>query len=163
MGISVTPTNTNGSSGSAPPTAQNGEVERLTALAQAATSYPDALLLAADAASAELLETMKAARVQKCEPKVEALRRSGLHVLLLETMLRGALSEALVKQHLTRMQDAIRARLTPVQDLKNGILAFDEICQQLALVIGKDAPFHYPLDGNRARDLLITYARSLHR
>ena len=64
---------------------------------------------------------------------------------------------------LDRMREAIRARLISVLDLKNGILAFDDAAQRLAMVSGKAGPFQYPLLGNHARDALITFARSLHR
>lgn len=140
-----------------------GVVQGLMREAEAAPTYEKALPFVAEAITAQLLDAMRGAKVPKADQQVEALRRSGLDRLLVEALLRGKLTYQAADRHLNRMRDAIRARGVPVQDVKNGILAFDGAAQRLALVSGKGGPFQYPLHGNHARDSMITFASSLHR
>lgn len=90
------------------------------------------------------------------------LRRSGLHFLLIEGFSEGQLSYAAVSRHLDRLGRWVRDRKRTAQEIKLGILAFDEVAQRLAIAGGVGGPFRYPLR-DRARDSLITFARALHR
>ncbi len=117
----------------------------------------------AEAVALQLLDAMKSSRVPKADQQIDALKRSGLHELLVDTLMKGKLTFQAADKHLNRMRIAIKSRQIAVNDLKNGILAFDDAAQRLALVSGKGGPFQYPLQGNHARDSLITFARSLHR
>jgi hypothetical protein len=145
------------------PTATNETVKGLMRRAEDAQSYEDALPFVAEAITAQLLEAMKTSKMPKADQQIDALKKSGLDQLLVEALLRGRLTYQAADRHLNRMRDSIRSRVVPVQDMKNGILAFDGAAQRLALVSGKGGPFQYPLHGNHARDSLITFASSLHR
>ena len=138
-------------------------VKELMKKAEVAPTYEEALPFVSEAILTQLLDAMKMSKIPKADQEVDSLRRSGLDQLLVESLLRGRLSHQSTDRHLNRMRDAIRSRGIGVADLKNGILAFDGAAQRLALVAGKGGPFQYPLQGNHARDSLITFARSLHR
>jgi hypothetical protein len=138
-------------------------VKSLMKQAEDAPYYEDAVPFVAEAVTLQLLDAMKSSRVPKSDQQIEALKKSGLHELLVDTLMKGKLTYQAADRHLERMRAAIRGRTISVQDLKNGILAFDDAAQRLALVSGKGGPFQYPLAGNHARDSLITFARSLHR
>jgi hypothetical protein len=148
-------------------TFQSGErteaVKGLMQQAEAAPTWNEAQPLVSEAIVAQLLEAMKAWKVPKAEQAHESLRRSGLDQLLVEALLRGKLTYQASDRHLNRLRDAIRSRVISVNDIKNGILAFDGAAQRLAIVSGKNGPFSYITRGNHARDSLITFARSLHR
>ena len=138
-------------------------VRGLMAKAETAPTYDEALPFVAEAITAQLLHAMKSSKVPKADQEIEALRRSGLDRLLVESLVRGKLSYQSVDRHLNRFRQAIKTRDISVNDMKSGILAFDGAAQRLALVSGKGGPFQYPIAGNHARDSLITFARSLHR
>lgn len=138
-------------------------VQALMLQAEAAPSWEAAQPFASEAITAQLLEAMKAWKVQKADQAHDALKRSGLDGLLVESLLRGKLTYQASDRHLNRLRDSIRSRAVSVNDIKNGILAFDAAAQRLAIVSGKNGPFQYATRVNHARDSLITFARSLHR
>lgn len=144
-----------------PPT--NERVRGLLREAEAQATYEAALPLVGEALIAQLVDAMKASKMPKADQAIESLKRAGLDQLLVEAMLRGKLTLHAADRHLNRMRDGIKNRTIPVQDVKNGILAFDGAAQRLALVAGKGGTFQYPLLGNHPRDSLITFASSLHR
>lgn len=131
--------------------------------AETAPTWEDAFPFVAEAIIAQLLEAMRAWKVPKAEHAHEALKKSGLDQLLVEALMRGKLTYQASDRHLNRLRDAIKTRQIGVQDIKNGIHAFDGAAQRLAIVSGKNGPFLYPLRGNHARDSLITFGSSLHR
>lgn len=131
--------------------------------ASEATTREEFEARAADAVCADLLAAMKASGIPKGEAAMAALKRSGLHKLLVRSLALGRVSHSAVRAELDRMMKALASRTAVAADFKTGILAFDEACQRLALAAGKGGPFRYGTTENRARDSLITFARSLHR
>jgi hypothetical protein len=131
--------------------------------AEAAATLEETLRIASDALLPRLLETMKQSGIPKAEQAVDALKRSGLDKLLIRAMGMGRLSHSAVRSELDRLMKALAQRTLTAVDIKAGILAFDESARRLAMSSGKGGPFRYPSTQNRARDSLITFARSLHR
>lgn len=130
---------------------------------RAAPSLDEALVLAGQAVVGALREAMKAAGLAKIEPSLAALQATQLDRLLARSLAEGAVDHRVVRGELERLMKALSSRALVAADLKAGILAFDEAAQRIALAAGRGAAFKYPTVGNRARDSLITFARSLHR
>lgn len=106
--------------------------------------------------------TMRAKRIAKPEKAAAALCAAGLDRLLVEGWLRGRVTTAAADRQLAEMRSALASRRASAEDLKYGILAFDGFAQRMAAA-DTDANFTYSLKENRARDLLLTFARALHR
>jgi hypothetical protein len=139
------------------------ETEALLAQAQAAIEPEDALRLAGEAVSTELLHSMKAAGISKSDKSVTALKIAGLDTLLALALAEGRLKYTPVTEVLTRLRTSLQSRSLSAIQIKDGILAFDAAAQRLAMVAGDKGSFAYSTKGNRARDSLLTFARSLHR
>lgn len=122
-----------------------------------------ALALAADALTTELLNAMKTVGVKRSDDAIAALKKTGLDKLLVRSMALGQVSHTVVRTELDRLTKALGRRELTAQELKAGILTFDESAQRIALSTTKGLSFKYPSVANRARDSLITFARSLHR
>ena len=134
-------------------------------LAQAAASEDpkESLRLAGEAVSQELLTAMKAAGIAKAEKSVKALDEAGLNQLLALALATGKLSYRAVDEVLAQLRDDLSNRVLTAEQIKDSILSFDAAAQRLAMVGGQGGGFEYPTKGNRARDSLMTFARSLHR
>lgn len=134
-------------------------------LEQAAASEDpkEALRLAGEALSKELLVAMKAAGITKADKSVKALDAAGLNQLLALALAKGKLSYRAVDDVLAELREALTNRTLTAEQIKDSILAFDAAAQRLAMVGGQGGSFEYPTKGNRARDSLMTFARSLHR
>jgi hypothetical protein len=139
------------------------ESESLLKQAQLATESSETLRLAGAAVSAELLAAMKAAGISKSDKSVSALRAAGLDGLLAMALANGRLRYTPVTEFLARLRTDLQDRSLSAEQIKDGILAFDSAAQRLAMVSGSGGGFVYPTKGNRARDSLMTFARSLHR
>ena len=139
------------------------ETQALLAQAQAAAEPKEALRLAGEAVSQELLRAMKAAGLPKSDKSVTALKVAGLDALLALALADGKLKYTPVTEVLSRLRNDLQNRSLTAVQIKEGILAFDAAAQRLSMVVGPDGSFEYPTKGNRARDSLITFARSLHR
>ena len=131
--------------------------------AEAANDPEEALRLAGEAVSETLLKAMKSAGITKSDKSVTALKRAGLDSLLALSLAHGRLKYTPVTELLARFRSALQERSLTAEQIKDGILAFDAAAQRLAMVGGSAGGFTYPTKGNRARDSLITFARSLHR
>jgi hypothetical protein len=131
--------------------------------AQEAPTLIEAEKLGGEAIALELLGAMKAAGIPKADAAINALRKSGLHRLLAKSLAAGRVGHVAVRLELDRLMKELATRAITAQELKLGILAFDEACQRLAIAAGKGGPFRYSTTENRARDSMITFARSLHR
>ncbi|MFO0724492.1 MAG: hypothetical protein U1E65_11955 [Myxococcota bacterium] len=127
------------------------------------TDKASALALAAEALTTELLFAMKTVGIKKSEEAISALKKTDLDKLLVRSMALGKVSHISVRNELDRLTKALGRRELSAQELKAGILAFDESAQRIALSTTKGLSFKYPTVANRARDSLITFARSLHR
>ncbi|MCC7382560.1 MAG: hypothetical protein IT384_12055 [Deltaproteobacteria bacterium] len=132
-------------------------------LAGSPKAAADLELAANEAVLDELLKAMKSSGIPKAEQSIDALRRSGLDHVLTYSLAIGRLSHESVRRELDRFMKALANRTLTANDIKLGILALDEAAQRLAIAAGKGGPFRYPTSQNRARDSLITFARSLHR
>lgn len=130
---------------------------------RAAPSLDEALVHAGQAVVHALRDAMKAAGISKIEPSLAALQATQLDRLLARSLAEGAVDHRVVRRELDRLMRALSSRAIAAADLKAGILAFDEAAQRIALAAGRGSAFKYPTVGNRARDSLITFARSLHR
>ena len=139
------------------------ETEALLAEAQSSTEPDEALRLAGEAVSTELLLSMKAAGLTKSDKSVAALKVAGLDSLLALALADGRLKYSPVTEVLSRLRTSLQNRSLSAVQIKDGILAFDAASQRLAMVSGENGSFEYPTKGNRARDSLLTFARSLHR
>src|SRR5437667_148429 len=124
---------------------QAGLLATLLDRAATAPTLDDAVRLAAVAVTTQLLSALKVAGVPKAEHSIDALKRSRLDRLLVRALARGRVTHTMVTAELDRMRKALAARTASAQDLKLGIVAFDEASQRLALVAGKTGPFQYPL------------------
>ncbi len=130
---------------------------------RAAPTLDAALVHAGQAVVQALRDAMKAAGISKIEPALAALQATELDRLLARSLAEGAVDHRVVRGELERLMRALSSRTIAAADLKAGILAFDEAAQRIALAAGRGSAFKYPTVGNRARDSLITFARSLHR
>jgi hypothetical protein len=139
------------------------ESKPLLEAAASAASAEEARGLAGQAVLAELSRAMREAGITKAEQSVAAINAAGLGPLLARALAEGRVKLSWVDAELDRFRKALVRRDLSAQDIKLGILAFDECAQRLSLVAGKTGGFDYPSSGNRARDSLITFARSLHR
>ncbi|MBI2376072.1 MAG: hypothetical protein HYV07_18910 [Deltaproteobacteria bacterium] len=146
--------------------ALDDEGPKLILLAQAERSgepgAKDAVVEGARAFAEVLAAAMRAAKMPRPEQSLEHLRNAQLEVLLARAIGRGALGYGAVADQLERMRRALAARDVTAKQLELGIVALDELLQRLALVAPRGG-FSYPMENNRARDSLITFARSLHR
>ncbi|MBK8013175.1 MAG: hypothetical protein IPK13_17690 [Deltaproteobacteria bacterium] len=106
--------------------------------------------------------SMRAKRIAKPERAAAVLRACGLDRLLVEGWVRGRVTTTAADRQLAQMRDALATRRCAPEDLKYGILAFDGFAQRMAAA-DSDGTFAYTLKENRARDLLLTFARALHR
>lgn len=129
----------------------------------AAPSLDEALARAGRVVVQALREAMKSAGISKIEQSLAALETTQLDRLLARSLAEGAVDHRVVRRELDRLMRALSTRTLAAADLKAGILAFDEAAQRIALAAGRGTAFKYPTVGNRARDSLITFARSLHR
>ena len=142
------------------------EKSQPSSLLEQATASDDpkeALRLAGEAVSRELLVAMKAAGITKAEKSVQALDAAGLNQLLAIALAKGKLSYRAVDDVLVQLREALSNRTLTAEQIKDSILSFDAAAQRLAMVGGHGGGFEYPTKGNRARDSLMTFARSLHR
>ncbi len=139
------------------------ETNALLEQAKQADTEDEALRLAGAAVSTQLTAAMRAAGLTKPEKSIQAMKAVGLDRLLAAALAEGRLRYPRVQDELARFRTALGDRSLSANDIKLGILAFDESSQRLALVSGKKGEFSYPATSNRARDSLITFARSLHR
>jgi len=131
--------------------------------ARSAASLDEALVFAGQAVVDALSEAMKAAGYTKGPDAGQALQKVGLDRLLARSLGEGQVDHRAARTEIDRLMKALSARTTTANDIKAGILAFDEAAQRIALSIGRGTAFKYPLATNRARDSLLTFARSLHR
>jgi len=139
------------------------DTESLLHQAQSASEPTEVLRLAGEAVSSELLVAMKAAGIPKSDKAVTALKTAGLDTLLAIALAHGRLKYSPVTEILAGLRTALQDRSLSAEQIKDGILAFDSAAQRLAMVSGAGGDFSYPTKGNRARDSLMTFARSLHR
>lgn len=139
------------------------QAEALLVQAKEAGSRQEAVRLAGEALVEELRHAMKSSGIAKADQSLAALEKAGLHTLLAVCLHEGRVRFSLVNEELDRFRKALVSRDLSANDIKLGILAFDETAQRLSLVAGKNGEFVYPHVANRARDSLITFARSLHR
>lgn len=119
--------------------------------------------LSADDFRSALVEGFKLASVPKPDQAVSMLAKTGLERLLWAGIERGRITERMASDELGRLGDALKTRRLQADEIKLGILALDDAAQLFAGALGKDGGFRYDHSQNRARDLLITFARSLHR
>jgi hypothetical protein len=103
---------------------------------------------------------MKEARVSKADKKHSDLVAANLHRLLVDVLLEGRLKTSVAQDYLDKLRQMLVERTATIDVVKNGIVAFDEVTQYIAATTNA---IEYPTDNNRARDLLVTYARALHR
>jgi hypothetical protein len=128
-----------------------------------ASPTAEALRLANEAVTAGLLEALRAAELPKPEHTVAVLKKAGLDVLLTRTLGKGRLTHGMVNAQIDSMRGQLAGRKLSATELRDGILAFDELALRLGFIAGRQGKFEYPATQNRGRDLLITFARSLHR
>lgn len=110
--------------------------------------------------SLRMHRAMKEARVSKADKKHGDLVASKLDHLLTDVLLEKRLKVSMAQDYLDRLRAMLADRTATPEIVKNGIVAFDEVAQLLAVTTDE---IEYPTDNNRARDLLVTYARALHR
>lgn len=134
--------------------------ERLKAAREAAT-LDEALDAAGKVVVEVLREAMRAAGIPKIDAALSALAATELDHLLARSLAEGEVDHREVRRQLDRLMRALSARTLSAADIKAGILAFDEAAQRIAGASVRG--LKYPTAGNRARDSLITFARSLHR
>lgn len=110
-----------------------------------------------------LAEGFKLASIPKPDQAVSMLAKTGLEQLLWSGIERGRITERMASEELTRLGEALKTRRLGADEIKLGILALDDAAQLFSGALGKDGGFRYDHSQNRARDLMITFARSLHR
>jgi len=135
----------------------------LLAEAERAATRAEAARLAGDAVLMELADVLEKSGLSKAEETVGAIAKVGLGALLAESLAEGRMRYAKVGAEIERLRRALIDRALSANEIKLGILALDDVAQRLSLVGGKGGGFDYPATQNRARDSLITFARSLHR
>ncbi|MBI4815551.1 MAG: hypothetical protein HY791_04815 [Deltaproteobacteria bacterium] len=144
----------------------DAEGPKLVLLAQAERAGEpgarEGLETAAQELVAALAAAMKSAKMPRPEQSLLHLQTAGLQTLLARALGRGQLGYGAVADQLERMRQGLARREKTARELELGILALDELAQRIALVSGRGG-FTYPTEANRARDSLITFARSLHR
>jgi hypothetical protein len=143
------------------------------AAAEKASSKEEALAIATEYLIPRLATIMEANKLPGVAAKIEALKTSGLDSLLVEGVVLGRVTAPMARDHIQRMLRALRDRAIGVDELKAGILVFDELARRVFIAVKldgpfryaakPDGPFRYPDIANRARDLLIALAYSLHR
>jgi hypothetical protein len=148
---------------SAPNPARPARVAEALERAGQAGSAAEALEVLASLVRAELRDAMRAAGVAKPEAALNALERTGLDQLLVRGLAFGRISPLAVRCELDRLRRALSERRFTAAELKLALVSLDENAQRLALALDRSAGFRYPTQGNRARDSLLTFARSLHR
>ena len=134
--------------------------ERLKAAREAAT-LDEALDQAGKVVVEVLREAMRAAGTPKIDAALAALSMTELDHLLARSLAEGEVDHREVRRQLDRLMRALSSRTLSAAEIKAGIRAFDEAAQRIAGASVRG--LKYPTTGNRARDSLITFARSLHR
>lgn len=110
--------------------------------------------------SERMHRAMKESRMSKADKKHADLVATNLHRTLTQIILDGKFTVDLAQKELDRLRDAMVSGAVSAESIKNGIVVFDGLAQRLAMTSDN---LDYPTDRNRARDLLVTYARALHR
>jgi hypothetical protein len=120
----------------------------------------------AEAVAAEAPALLREARRPRPEALARELTRAGLHLFLAERLVEGRLTLRSVGAEIERLRGELEARRIAPEEAKNAILAFDALAQRLAVAGsagGEPLQFSYGPAHDRARDLLIAFARALHR
>jgi len=101
--------------------------------------------------------------IPNAEREIAAIRQNGLVSLLAEALAAGEVTVDLAEKSLRALCGELRAARVSVDDAKEGLLAADDTLRRLAIAGRESGRFRYRSGGNIARDLLIGFARSLHR
>lgn len=97
------------------------------------------------------------------EKEYESLVRTGLVRTLVIAVILGHVKVDMVKESLDRLRMGIKDRSLQVSEVINGILAFDKQARRIAFSVDKNGTFRYSSQHNAARELLLSFANSLHR
>ena len=105
-------------------------------------------------------QAVRGPRSQLTKSGVDAMRASGTDTLMLQILSRGKLSMSIVRSEMTRLSQGLRDDSLSAADVKKGLVTADGLLQRLALA---GAPLEYGFQNNGPRDLLLSFAASLHR
>jgi hypothetical protein len=113
-----------------------------------------------EALAAAIQHAVRGPRSQLTKSGVDAMRASGTDTLMLQILARGKLSMSIVRAEMTRLSVGLRDNRLEAADIKKGLVTADGLLQRLALA---GAPLEYGFANNGPRDLLLSFAASLHR
>ncbi|MCA9549222.1 MAG: hypothetical protein KC933_04255 [Myxococcales bacterium] len=105
-------------------------------------------------------QAVRGPRSQLTKSGVDAMRASGTDTLMMQILARGKLSMSIVRAEMTRLSKGLREGNLEAADIKKGLVTADGLLQRLALA---GAPLEYGYKDNGPRDLLLSFAASLHR
>lgn len=91
---------------------------------------------------------------------LDAMQASGADTLMVHVLLQGKLSMSMVRAEMARLTEGIRGGALSVADVKKGLVTADGLLQRFRLA---GVPVDYSHVGNGPRDLLLSFASSLHR
>lgn len=98
------------------------------------------------------------------EQEYASLARTGLdRVLVWAVMSKGHVDLETVQQFLDVLSQRIKDGSLRVDEVKDGILAFDNEARRITFAAGKEGGFRYTSQRNGARSLLLRFANSLHK
>lgn len=110
--------------------------------------------------SSTIQQAVRGPRSTLTKAGIDAMRASGADTLMFQVLLHGRLSMGTVRSEMTRMHDGIKSGDLSLVDTKNGLVTADGLLQRFALA-GVDVDHSYKNNG--PRDLLLSFASSLHR
>lgn len=112
------------------------------------------------ALSTAIQQAVRGPRSALTKSGIDAMRASGADTLMFHVLLQGHLSMGVVRAEMTRMHEGIKDGGLSVADIKKGLVTADGLLQRFTLA-GVDVQHSYKNNG--PRDLLLSFASSLHR
>ncbi len=110
--------------------------------------------------SGTIQQAVRGPRSTLTKAGIDAMRASGADTLMFQVLVKGQLDMGTVRSEMTRMHEGIKNGELSVADTKKGLVTADGLLQRFALA-GVDV--QHSFKNNGPRDLLLSFASSLHR
>ncbi len=110
--------------------------------------------------STAIQQAVRGPRSALTKSGIDAMRASGADTLMFHVLIQGQLNMGVVRAEMSRMHEGIKSGQLSVADIKKGLVTADGLLQRFALA-GVDVQHSHKNNG--PRDLLLSFASSLHR
>lgn len=110
--------------------------------------------------STAIQQAIRGPRSSLTKSGIDAMRASGADTLMMHVLIEGKLTMPMVHAEMQRLTQGLRDGRLSVADIKKGLVTADGLLQRFRLA-GVEVQHEYK--GNGPRDLLLSFASSLHR